>query len=53
MQAKEKAANFHDRAKKVREIARGLFDKTERRIVLRFVADSEKVVVESRASAGN
>jgi hypothetical protein len=43
MQAKEKITEFRERADKVREIAQGVFDKGERRIVLRFVADSEKL----------
>jgi len=50
MQANEKIADFLDRAEKVREIARGLFDQAERRIVLRFVADSLKFVETSAGS---
>jgi hypothetical protein len=36
-------ASFSRRAGKVRNIAKGIFDKTERRIVLKFVADAEKL----------
>jgi hypothetical protein len=47
MQAKEKIEEFQDRADKVREIARGVFDKGERRFILRFVDDCEKIAATS------
>jgi hypothetical protein len=37
---------FKDRAKKIRQIARGIFDKAEREILLKFVSDSEKLAEE-------
>ena len=49
MQDKDAAAEFHRRAEKVREIAQGIFDQTERRLVLKFVADSEKLVAPNGA----
>jgi len=42
MQNKDTAAEFHRRAVKVREIAQGIFDNTERRFLLKFVSDSER-----------
>jgi hypothetical protein len=47
MQAKDYAAEFFQRANKVRKIARGIFDKTERRIVLKFVRDGEKMAAKT------
>ena len=44
---KDEAAEFRRRAAKVREIAQGIFDETERRLVLKFVSDSEKLVAPS------
>jgi hypothetical protein len=35
--------SFSRRASKVRNIAQGIFDKTERGVVLKFVADAEKL----------
>ena len=46
MQNKGTIAEFHRRADKVRKIAEGIFDKTERRTLLRFVDDCEKLVAE-------
>jgi hypothetical protein len=43
MQVKETIEEFHERADKVREIAQGVFDKGERRFILRFVSDCEKI----------
>jgi len=43
MQNKGTVAEFHRRADEVRKIAEGIFDKTERRTLLRFVDDSEKL----------
>jgi len=41
------------RADEVRAIAKGIFDKGERRVVLRFVAAAQKVAAErARAKAG-
>jgi hypothetical protein len=45
VQDKNAFAEFHRRADKVREIAEGIFDQTERSFVLKFVSDSEKLVV--------
>jgi hypothetical protein len=39
-----KRIDFRYRAAQVREIAEGIFDKTERRVVLQFVADAERLV---------
>lgn len=46
MQDKDKdaAADFYRRADMVREIAEGIFDKTDRKVLLKFVSDSEKLV---------
>jgi hypothetical protein len=48
MQDKDKdaAADFYRRADMVREIAEGIFDKTDRRVLLKFVSDSEKRVAQ-------
>lgn len=51
MQDEEKIVNFRDRANKVREIAQGVFDKAERRFILRFVADSEKLATSRGAKS--
>lgn len=51
MQDKGTVAAFHRRADEVRKIAEGIFDKTERRTLLRFVDDCEKLVAEN-ARAG-
>lgn len=45
MQDKDFVAEFGRRADKVREIAEGIFDKTERRFLLKFVADCQKLAV--------
>lgn len=42
-QDKDVAADFCRRADIVREIAKGIFDKTDRRFVQKFVSDSEKL----------
>jgi hypothetical protein len=44
MEDKEADSQFHRRANKVREIAKGIFDKTERRFLMKFVSDCEKLV---------
>ena len=36
-------ARICSRADEVREIAQGIFDKAERRVVLKFVADAKKL----------
>ena len=51
MQDKRTAAEFHQRAAEVRTIARGIFDKTERQLLLKFVDDCEKLATE-KARAG-
>jgi hypothetical protein len=43
MKNKECPANLRGHAAEVRRIARGIFDHTERRTVLRFVAQSVKL----------
>jgi hypothetical protein len=49
----EALAIVSSRADKVREIANGIFDKGERRIVVNFVAAAEKVAAErARDKAG-
>ena len=40
---KAKAAVIRSRAVEVREIAKGIFDKTERQILLKFVEDCESL----------
>lgn len=42
-QVKGTAADFCRRAGIVREIAEGIYDKTDRRFLLKFVSDSEKL----------
>jgi hypothetical protein len=49
MRDKDKVADLHSRAVKVREIAKGIFDRNERRFILRFVADSVKITAANRA----
>lgn len=44
---------FHRRASEVREIAQGIFDPTERRLVLLFVDDCEKRFAIQRDIAGD
>jgi hypothetical protein len=39
----KKAARISSHAAKVREIARGIFDMSERRIVMKFVSDAAKL----------
>ena len=46
MQDKVTVAEFHRRANRVREIAKGIFDKTERRFLMKFVSDCEKLVAQ-------
>ena len=41
------ATEFYHRAMEIRIIAEGIFDKTERRTLLKFVADSEKMAAGS------
>jgi hypothetical protein len=43
MQDEEAVAAFQRKAKIVREIAKGIYDKTERQTLLKFVSDSEKL----------
>ena len=38
------AVDFSRRAAKIREIARGIYDKSERRVVVKFVNDAEKLL---------
>ncbi len=40
----KKRAKFSQRAVRVRDIAQGIYDKTERRVVLNFVTDAERLV---------
>jgi hypothetical protein len=40
---KESAAEFHQRANEVRKIVQNIFDKDERRFVMKFVKDSEEM----------
>lgn len=44
MQTKDDVAILHRRANKVRRIAEGIFDKTERRFVVKFVSDCENSI---------
>lgn len=39
----KKAARIGKHAPKVREIARGIFDRSERRVVLKFISDAAKL----------
>ena len=43
MPSDKRLASFHDRAVEAREIARGIFDQTERRVVLELLTDAEKL----------
>jgi hypothetical protein len=52
MDYKEEAAAFFLRAATVREIANGLFDKAEREIVLKFVAECETLKLAMTDNAG-
>lgn len=47
MQDKVSADEFYHRAKKVREIAKCIYDKGERRVLLKFVRDSEKLAAKA------
>lgn len=47
MQDKVIISKFHHRAKIVRKIAEGIFDKTERETLLNFVEDCEKLAAPS------
>lgn len=47
---KVESTDFSRRAAKIREIAQGIFDKGERRTVLTFVADAEKLVAKKLAA---
>lgn len=49
MKAKIRHENLRSQAAKVRQIAQGIFDHDERRIVLRFVAASVKLSEEISA----
>jgi hypothetical protein len=46
MQDKKLAVKIHQRADEVRTIAKGIFDKAERKILLKFVSDSENLAAE-------
>ncbi|HXL71209.1 MAG TPA: hypothetical protein VN935_08195 [Rhizomicrobium sp.] len=48
----DSAAKLYHRAKEVRKIARGIFDETELRILLKFVRDSEKMAAETLSPKG-
>lgn len=43
MTDEKKAARIKSRTAKVREIARGIFDRSERRIIMKFVSDAAKL----------
>lgn len=45
MQLNDKEIEFRRRADEVRKIAQGIFDKGERRSLLEFVDDCEKLLV--------
>jgi hypothetical protein len=47
MQEKCSVTEFHDRATEIRKIAQGIFDKAERKILLTFVDDCEKLAAEN------
>ena len=51
MQDQEVVAEFQRRADRVRKVAKGIFDKTERRFLLKFVADCEKLAAENARKA--
>jgi hypothetical protein len=51
MRDKDSVAEFGRRADKVRKIAEGIFDKTERRFLLKFVGDCEKLAAEKARKA--
>jgi hypothetical protein len=44
MQDKQIDTEFYHLTMEVRKIAQGIFDKTERRVLLKFVKDCEKLV---------
>jgi hypothetical protein len=52
MDTEATTAEFFLRAKAVREIADGLFDKAEREIVLTFVAECEALKLAKTGEAG-
>ena len=43
MHSEAQLAKFHSNAAEVRRIAEGIYDQKERRIILRFVAESVKL----------
>jgi hypothetical protein len=45
MQDKKVGPQLYRRAEEVREIAKGLFDRAEREIVMQFVEEAEKLVM--------
>lgn len=45
MQDKKAESQFYRRADEVREIAKGLFDRAEREIVMQFVEEAEKLAL--------
>ena len=48
----KKIARISKRAATVREIARGIFDKSERRVVLKFVSDAARLAEHLSATSG-
>ena len=52
MQDKGSLTEFYHRAEEIRKIAQGIFDKTERKILLKFVKDCEKLVAPSDKKPG-
>ena len=48
MQDKVVISKIHTRAKQVRKIAEGLFDQKERRVLLQFVDECEKLIAPDR-----
>jgi hypothetical protein len=49
MRNKEGGADFHRAADAVRLIAMGIFDRSERGLVMKFIEDSEKLAEEKAA----
>jgi hypothetical protein len=47
MQDKVPVTEFYRRAMEIRRVAEGIFDKTERKTLLRFVSDCEKLAAEN------
>lgn len=51
MQDKISVTEFYRRAMEIRRIAEGIFDKAEREILLKFVADCEKLAAKNARKA--